>query len=114
MLIWSATESCVTIMCSSIPVLRPLYIHVKYGKNGKSSSSGDSSYRLPLYGSGGRSTFSKSGHESSVNERSTTHHTTVMKDRTENASNENIHRGAAGIERIDEISVSYQLFGKEA
>ncbi|KGO58471.1 hypothetical protein PEX2_069810 [Penicillium expansum] len=111
MLIWSATESCVTIMCSSIPVLRPLYIHVRYGADGRSSSSGDTSYRLPLYGSGrGRSTYSKAGLESSINEQSTPHHTGVLKNSAQNASNENILQGAAGIERTDEIAVSYEQF----
>lgn len=115
MLIWSATESCVTIMCSSIPVLRPLYIHVRYGADGRSSSSGDTSYRLPLYGSGrGRSTYSKAGLESSINEQSTPHHTGVLKNSAQNASNENILQGAAGIERTDEIAVSYEQFGKNA
>ncbi|CAI7624748.1 unnamed protein product [Penicillium glandicola] len=114
MLIWSATESCVTIMCSSIPVLRPLYIRVKYGKDGNSSSSGNTSYKLPMYGSGRKwGKFSKSGLESSTDERGPTFHTTVMKNSAENASNENILRGAAGIERTDEISVSYEQFGKK-
>ncbi|KAJ5519625.1 hypothetical protein N7463_000078 [Penicillium fimorum] len=114
MLIWSATESCVTIMCSSIPVLRPLYIRVKYGKDGKSSSSENTSYKLPIYGNGRRrGQFSKSGLESSANERSSTCHTTVMKNSTENTSNENILRGAAGIERTDEVSIMYEQFGKK-
>ena len=114
MLIWSATESCVTIMGSTIPVLRPLYIYIKYGPDGTSSSSGDTSYRLPLYGSGrDRSRFSKSGLESRVDERgTTTHHPAVMNNNPENTSNENILRGAAGIERTDEVSVSYEQFGK--
>lgn len=115
MLIWSATESCVTIMCSSIPVLRPLYVQIKYGKDGKSGSSGNTSYKLPMYGSGKRwGKFSRSGLESSVDERhSTTYQTTVMKSSTANTSDENILRGAAGIERTDEISVSYEQFGKK-
>ncbi|KAJ5422677.1 hypothetical protein N7491_011122 [Penicillium cf. griseofulvum] len=113
MLIWSATESCVTIMCSSIPVLRPLYIRVKYGKD-KSSSSGNTSYKLPMYGSGRKwGKFSKSDLES-ADERNTTYHTTVMKNSAQNASNENILQGAAGIERTDEVSVSYEQFGKKA
>lgn len=113
MLIWSATESCATIMGSTIPVLRPLYIHIKYGPDGTSSSStGDTSYRLPLYGSGrDRSRFSKSGLESTVDERGT-HNPAVMNNNPENASNENILRGAAGIERTDEVSVSYEQYGK--
>ncbi|KAF9765171.1 hypothetical protein IL306_002592 [Fusarium sp. DS 682] len=47
MLIWSATESTVTIMCSSIPVLRPLYVRFRYGSQGDSSGAG-SSYKLPI------------------------------------------------------------------
>lgn len=109
MLIWSATESCVTIMGSTIPVLRPLYIYVKYGPDA-TSSSGETSYRLPLYGSG-RDRFSKSGLESTVDERGTTQHP-VMNNNPVNASNENILRGAAGIERTEEVSVSYEQFGK--
>ncbi|KAB5533538.1 hypothetical protein GE09DRAFT_1291621 [Coniochaeta sp. 2T2.1] len=52
MLIWSATESTVTIMCSSIPVLRPLYVQIRYGSKNDSSSAGEDSspYRLPMYG----------------------------------------------------------------
>lgn len=112
MLIWSATESCVTIMGSTIPVLRPLYIHIKYGPDGTSGSSGDTSYRLPLYGSGrDRSRFSKSGLEPTVEERGATHHP-AMNNNPANASNENILRGAAGIERTEEVSVSYEQFGK--
>ncbi|KAL4723065.1 hypothetical protein ACLX1H_010306 [Fusarium chlamydosporum] len=49
MLIWSATESTATIMCSSIPVLRPLYGRFRYGSKG-SDSGGSSSYKLPIYG----------------------------------------------------------------
>ncbi|KAM7196143.1 hypothetical protein V8F20_007178 [Naviculisporaceae sp. PSN 640] len=62
MLIWSATENTVTIMCASIPVLRPLYVTLRYGSKGDSSGSAsgtggvsggkrrNSSYKLPLYG----------------------------------------------------------------
>ncbi|KIL85316.1 hypothetical protein FAVG1_11271 [Fusarium avenaceum] len=46
MLLWSATESTVTIMCSSIPVLRPLYVRFRYGSQGESSR--DNSYKLPI------------------------------------------------------------------
>lgn len=62
MLIWSATENTVTIMCASIPVLRPLYVRFRYGSKGDSNGSAsgaggasvgnrrNSSYKLPLYG----------------------------------------------------------------
>lgn len=36
-------------MCSSIPVLRPLYVRFRYGSQGDSSGAA-SSYKLPMYG----------------------------------------------------------------
>ncbi|CAI7629589.1 unnamed protein product [Penicillium bialowiezense] len=115
MLIWSATESCVTIMCSSIPVLRPLYVRVKYGKDGKSSSSsGNTSYKMPMYGSNRKwGKFNRSDLESSGEPDDISYQTTVMKHGPRNSSDENILRGAAGIERTDEISVSYEQCGKK-
>ena len=112
MLIWSATESCVTIMCSSIPVLRPLYVRIKYGKDGKSSSSsGNTSYKMPMYGNNRKwGKFGKSDLESSVEPDDISYQTTVMKHGPRNSSDENILRGAAGIERTDEISVSYEQY----
>ena len=112
MLIWSATESLVTIMCSSIPVLRPLYVRVRYGKDGKDSSfgnSGDTPYKLPMYGSGARKygKMSISGPGDSIIEPKSS---TLVKYETRNTSDENILQGAAGIERTDEISVSYERF----
>ncbi|KAJ5217830.1 uncharacterized protein N7469_011455 [Penicillium citrinum] len=112
MLIWSATESLVTIMCSSIPVLRPLYVRVRYGKDGKDSStgnSGDTPYKLPMYGSGARKygRMSISGIGDSIIEPKSS---TMVKYGTRNTSDENILQGAAGIERTDEISVSYERF----
>ncbi|KAE8379345.1 hypothetical protein BDV26DRAFT_169916 [Aspergillus bertholletiae] len=109
MLIWSATESCVTIMCSTIPVLRPLYVRIRYNTDGENSS-GNTSYKLPLYGSGRKyGRFSKSGLEPSATEtiggslRAPAEHYNKR-----NVSDEHILRGAAGIERTDEISVSYE------
>lgn len=74
MLIWSATENTVTIMCSSIPVLRPLYVRWRYGSKGESSGGGtpgpsgldpnnsknNNSYRLPTIGGSGGNSKSKS------------------------------------------------------
>ncbi|KAJ5280940.1 hypothetical protein N7478_006312 [Penicillium angulare] len=119
MLIWSATESCVTIMCSTIPVLRPLYIRVRYGKDGKDSSTGGSSYKLPMYGSGQKYSssrhygqLSKSGFDSSVVEtKGFSDHMATVKHSRSNNSDDTILRNAAGIERTDEISVSYEAFG---
>ncbi|KAJ6080800.1 hypothetical protein N7499_005674 [Penicillium canescens] len=116
MLIWSATESTVTIMCSTIPVLRPLYIRVRYGKDGKDSSTpGNSSYKLPLYGSGRKyGILSLPGPGSSiVEQKSGTYQSTIMKHQKSNTSDETILRGAAGIERMDEISVTYEPYGKK-
>ncbi|KAJ5730044.1 uncharacterized protein N7483_004552 [Penicillium malachiteum] len=121
MLIWSATESCVTIMCSTIPVLRPLYIRVRYGKDGKDGSSGDNSYNFPMYGSGRKYSssrhygqVSKSAGDSSVIEpKGFTDQTNAIQHTTSNTSDETILRGAAGIERTDEISVSYETFGRK-
>ncbi|KAJ5747020.1 uncharacterized protein N7511_008716 [Penicillium nucicola] len=116
MLIWSATESTVTIMCSTIPVLRPLYIRVRYGKDGKDSSNrGNSSYKLPLYGSGRKyGILSIPGPGTSVIEKKGgAYQTTVMKHQKGNNSDETILRGAAGIERTDEISVTYEPYGKK-
>lgn len=115
MLIWSATESCATIMCSSIPVLRPLYTRLRYGKDGKGSSTGDSSYKLPMYRKGGSyGRFSKSGLDSSLTATETVYPKTVITPATHNGSKEDILSGAAGIERTDEISVSYEPFPGKA
>ncbi|KAE8350679.1 hypothetical protein BDV28DRAFT_159401 [Aspergillus coremiiformis] len=113
MLIWSATESCVTIMCSSIPVLRPLYIRVRYGKEGKNTSN---SYQLPLYGSRRKyGRFSRFGVDPSAGESSSgSYQAAVMKYHTSNVSDENILWAAAGIERTDEISVSYEPVEKKS
>ncbi|KAJ5082210.1 hypothetical protein N7532_011253 [Penicillium argentinense] len=112
MLIWSATESLATIMCSSIPVLRPLYIRIRYGKDGKDSSvgnSGDTPYKLPMYGSGGRKygkmSISEPG-DSIIEPKNST----IVKYHGRNTSDEEILTGAAGIARTDEISVSYERF----
>jgi hypothetical protein len=115
MLIWSATESTVTIMCSTIPVLRPLYIRIKYGKDGKDSSTGgNSSYKLPLYGSGRKyGILSIPGAGSVVEQKNGSYQTTVMKHQKSNTSDETILRSAAGIERTDEISVTYEPYGKK-
>ncbi|KAJ6017688.1 hypothetical protein N7451_001067 [Penicillium sp. IBT 35674x] len=118
MLIWSATESCVTIMCSTIPVLRPLYIRVRYGKDGKDSSSGDNSYKLPMYGSAGQKTssrhygqISKYGFDTSIMESKNFEQQTVIQPTRTHDSDEVILRSPARIERTDEISVSYEVFG---
>lgn len=126
MLIWSATESTSTIMCSSIPVLRPLYTRLRYGKDGKGSSgagsSGNTSYKLPLYARhnpkyGG---YSKSGFKESeietgletTNDSGPGTGTDTMCQRTGtrrgSSSHEDILRGAADIERTDEVSVTYE------
>ncbi|CAI6334873.1 unnamed protein product [Periconia digitata] len=51
MLLWSSTEVLATIVCACIPVLRPLYVKIKYGSRGESSSG--HSYPLNSYGKPG-------------------------------------------------------------
>ncbi|KAL2811280.1 hypothetical protein BJX63DRAFT_285683 [Aspergillus granulosus] len=124
MLIWSATESCATIMCSSIPVLRPLYTRIRYGT--QASSTENSSYKLPMYGSKGRQSgkFSLAGRSGTKHSEFGTmddpaYHNqgtviTHTSNNGANESNEDILSGAAGIERTDEISVTYEQFGRKA
>lgn len=117
MLIWSATESLVTIMCSSIPILRPLYVQVRYGKDGKNSSSHDNntSYKLPLYGNNRKyGILSKPGRDlSGLDTSDISCARTVVNPEPSNKSDEDILvRDAAGIERTDEISVSYEQCAK--
>lgn len=47
MLLWSSSEVCLTIVCGCIPILRPLYVKIKYGSRG--NSSGKNSYPLNEY-----------------------------------------------------------------
>jgi hypothetical protein len=49
MLLWSSSEVCLTIVCASIPALRPLYVRIVYGSHGESS--GRRSYPLEKYSS---------------------------------------------------------------
>ncbi|GAB1209138.1 hypothetical protein APSETT445_007904 [Aspergillus pseudonomiae] len=114
MLIWSATESCVTIMCSTIPVLRPLYVRIRYGTKDESNS-GNSSYKLPLYGSGRKyGRLSKSGLDPSTLETiGGSRRTPAGHYNTSNVSNEHILGDTAGIARTDEVSVSYEQVEKK-
>ena len=68
---------------------------------------------MPMYGNNRKwGKFSKSDIESSIEPGRISYQTTVMKHGPRNSSDENILRGAAGIERTDEISVSYEQYGK--
>ncbi|RGP65176.1 hypothetical protein FLONG3_9316 [Fusarium longipes] len=108
MLIWSATESTATIMCSSIPVLRPLYVRFRYGSKGDSSGS-NSNYKLPMYGNhSGKKYGTGTGTEATAGRS----HQTVIAYNANNASDESILRdtknqNSGGITRTDEISISY-------
>ncbi|KAG7434989.1 hypothetical protein Forpi1262_v003806 [Fusarium oxysporum f. sp. raphani] len=112
MLIWSATESTVTIMCSSIPVLRPLYVRFRYGSQGDSSGAA-SSYKLPMYGNySGRKYGNSSMPGTETISGSGPSNRTVIAYNI-NASDESILRDTktqndiSGIRRTDEVSISY-------
>lgn len=68
---------------------------------------------MPMYGGSYRKwgKFDRSDLESSVEPGA--YQTTVTEHGTKNSSDENILRGAAGIERTDEICVSYEQYGKK-
>ena len=120
MLIWSATESLVTIMCSSIPVLRPLYVRFRYGSKGSSGGSNEnSSYKLPMYGNNSSARKyglgSKTGNEAKAGPAL---RTAAVFD-TNNASDESILRDTktqnsvmpgGGIKRTDEVEVTYTTY----
>ncbi|KAJ5232940.1 hypothetical protein N7468_005896 [Penicillium chermesinum] len=93
MLIWSATESTATIMCSTIPVLRPLYVRIRYNKkDGKSDpSSENNAYKIPLY----PERYGKN----------------VIACSTTNASDEAIIRDDTGITVTEHVSVRRDSFG---
>ncbi|KAK7755354.1 hypothetical protein SLS62_002580 [Diatrype stigma] len=106
MLIWSATESLTTLICSSIPVLRPLYARIKYGSKGDSSNKSNT-YDMPHYGSRKYALGSHGGGPKSGNHA-------VISYNKDNGSDETILRDArmgramtGGIQRTDEILVSF-------
>ncbi|OIW26350.1 hypothetical protein CONLIGDRAFT_580647 [Coniochaeta ligniaria NRRL 30616] len=115
MLIWSATESTVTIMCSSIPVLRPLYVRVRYGSKGDSSSGQNSSYKLPMYGNQSNKKYGL-GSAAGTEPNAGASHQTVITYNADNASDESILRDtkvqnvsgiSGGIRRTDQVEISY-------
>ncbi|KAI1049631.1 hypothetical protein LB505_014452 [Fusarium chuoi] len=111
MLIWSATESTVTIMCSSIPVLRPLYVRFRYGSQGDSSGAANS-YKLPMYGnhSGRKYGIGSMPGTETIGGSGPSNRTVIG---YVNASNESILRDTktqnhiSGIRRADVVSISY-------
>ncbi|KAJ9148848.1 hypothetical protein NKR23_g4745 [Pleurostoma richardsiae] len=118
MLIWSATESTVTIMCSSIPVLRPLYVRYRYGSKGDSSGN-NSSYKLPMYGNNSARKYGL-GSTTGMEAKAGSSHQTVITYNANNASDESILRDTkaqngifAGIKRTDEVTVSYAAHAKQ-
>lgn len=107
MLIWSATESTVAIMCSSIPVLRPLYVRFRYGSEGDSSSGqNSSSYKPPMYGNHSARKYGPGSTPGSE----TPSHRAVITYNADNASDESILRETKvqGIRRTDQVDVSYE------
>jgi hypothetical protein len=120
MLIWSATESTVTIMCSSIPVLRPLYVRFRYGSKGESSSGHGSAYRLPMYGNhSARQQGQRHESQPGLKAHTDVSHHAVITYNANNASDESILREtkarsgvAGGITRTDQVEVSYEVYSK--
>ncbi|KAF4467402.1 hypothetical protein FALBO_5727 [Fusarium albosuccineum] len=117
MLIWSATESLVTIMCSSIPVLRPLYVRFKYGSKGDSSgaSGANSSYKLPMYGNHSGRRYGQ-GSTAGIDPPAPSHQTQITYN-ANNASDESILRDtkaqygiSSAIKRTDEVSTDTAMF----
>ncbi|KAK3331775.1 hypothetical protein B0T19DRAFT_380295 [Cercophora scortea] len=126
MLIWSATESTVTIMCSSIPVLRPLYVRFRYGSKGDSSTDPkSSSYKMPMYGNHSGRKYGLGSKQGATGADDLEAHTVSPDDKNNrtvitynNASEESILRDArvqpvdgaqsGGIRRTDHVRVSYE------
>ena len=123
MLIWSATESTVTIMCSSIPVLRPLYVRYRYGSNGESDNSGgpqNISYKLPMYanrsGKTGENAHDANGSKVRDVLSGSNRTVNISYNAQDNESEESILRDAraygqavnGGIRRTDQVKVSYE------
>ncbi|KAI1075005.1 hypothetical protein F5B20DRAFT_573723 [Whalleya microplaca] len=121
MLIWSETEGLVTIMCSSIPVLRPLYVRVKYGSRGDSSSN-SRSYPLDSRHKGdehrghptGNDTkvFTGPGKESFRSEVGALPNNSSEESILRDIREQNKNSKLGGIQRTDEISVSYAVNDK--
>ncbi|RKU44005.1 hypothetical protein DL546_007104 [Coniochaeta pulveracea] len=120
MLIWSATESTVTIMCSSIPVLRPLYVRFRYGSRGEGSSGHGSSYKLPMYAN---RSFRPHGHlhDSHPGPKAHTNASrhAVVAYNTNNRSDESILRETkgqngvtGGITKTDQVEVRYEVYSR--
>ncbi|KAF2186545.1 hypothetical protein K469DRAFT_749640 [Zopfia rhizophila CBS 207.26] len=124
MLLWPSTEVLVTIICACIPVLRPLYVKIKYGSRG--DSSGGRSYPLHDYDKKGSSEPSKgrNGGDSKIymGPGASALHSTVKYADSDNQSEESILREINAqqkimptlnvhtsdrIKRTDEISVTY-------
>lgn len=115
LLLWSNSEGLVTIMCSTIPVLRPLYVRFWHKRDGTSYGA-NSSYKLPMYGSGRKyGTGSNNGFDSEIGtETKRTSHRAVATYNANNTSDESILGAAAAIKRTDEVSVSYESFGRRS
>lgn len=92
MLLWSSSEVCMTIVCACIPVLRPLYVRVKYGSRGDSSNK--DSYHLKEYSKSksSRGDNSQPGNKIYVGPGESVLQTTVRLG-SDNASEESILRG---------------------
>jgi hypothetical protein len=121
MLIWSSSEVCLTVVCACIPVLRPLYIRIKYGSRGDSSGKG--SYPLQEYTKSKNSQgvgTAHSGNKIYMGPGASVLQTTVRmgsdaasEETILNAVNNNTWDSEAGIKRTRDIVVTTSVVSKD-
>ncbi|KAJ5681586.1 uncharacterized protein N7477_001526, partial [Penicillium maclennaniae] len=83
-----------------------------HGKDGKSGSSGNADYKLPKYRNHSTRKYGKLSISGPDHSNCGTYPKMVISYNTRNTSDETIIREPKGIARTDEISVSYEQFGK--
>ncbi|KAJ5887986.1 hypothetical protein N7495_008027 [Penicillium taxi] len=125
LLVWSSTETALTVMCACIPMLRPLWNHTRYGPDRTSNAiSPNSSYKMRKYAKQssqytkdtGTSRFSQDGQKYGIvyPEEALEKGSPYQKNGNYSASHnsdEIMLRGVAVIERTDEVEVCYEHVG---
>lgn len=102
-------------MCSTIPVLRPLYVRIRYNKDSSGGGTSENpSYKLPMYGSGRKyGKLSISGIDNStIHQYSGDFQKSVIVRTTRNASDEAIARDHTGITVTEDIHVQREPFDR--